>query len=83
MTTQHTPGPWSVSPTKHRTIIASAQGFHVAAMDDVSPADAALIAAAPDLLAALQEMLKYAEGFEDADHVIDARAAIARATGEA
>lgn len=44
--------------------------------------NAALMAAAPTLLAALIEMLKYAEGYEDEDHVIAARAAIAAATGE-
>mgnify|MGYP003659668425 CR=1 FL=1 len=48
-------GPWAVSPTKHRTLIVSAQGFHVTALEEVSPDDAALMAAAPALLAALQK----------------------------
>jgi len=50
-----TPGPWAVSPTKHRTLIVSAQGFWVAEMQDVSPEDAALMASAPAMLAALQK----------------------------
>lgn len=51
-----TPGPWAVSPTKHRTLIVSAHGFHVAALDDASPDDAALMAAAPAMLAALKTL---------------------------
>lgn len=53
-----TPGPWAVSPTKHRTLIVSAHGFHVAAIEDVSPDDAALMASAPALLAALRELVQ-------------------------
>lgn len=49
-----TPGPWAVSPTKHRTLIVSAQGFHVTALEEASPEDAALMASAPALLDALQ-----------------------------
>lgn len=84
MTTTHTPGPWTVDDTEYIDIVAPAGRIAMLDSDlltDHCEANARLIAAAPDLLAALQEMLKYAEGFEDADHVIDARAAIARATG--
>lgn len=58
----HTPGPWTVAPTKHRNGEATAEIHHgndgevVCIMeahdDDRSRADARLIAAAPDLLEA-------------------------------
>lgn len=50
-----TPGPWIVSPTKHRTLIVSKEGFQVAALDDVNDGNARLMAAAPDLLCALKD----------------------------
>lgn len=87
----HTTGPWAIrlQPNGHRTVrcalgaeIARMGGENMLADDSSARANANLVAAAPDLLAALQEMLKYAEGFEDADHVIDAYAAVARATGK-
>lgn len=55
MNTTHTPGSWIVSPTKHRTLIVSEEGFQVAAVEEVNGVDANLMAAAPDLLAALQK----------------------------
>ncbi len=64
--------------TKDRAIHDLREQFQLAARQrDIAEANCR------ELVAALQEMLKYAEGFEDADHVIDAREAIARATGEA
>lgn len=62
-----TPGPWAVSPTKHRTLIVSAQGFHVAAMEDASQDDAALMAAAPALLAALRIAREHVKAAAEAD----------------
>lgn len=87
MPTTHTPGPWIVSPTKHRTLIVSELGFHVAATEEVSDPDARLIAAAPAMLAALQTLVRAIDrlpGNNPLDGLADeARAAIARATGDA
>ena len=81
-----TPGTWAVSPTKHRTLIVSAQGFWVAEMQDVSPEDAALMASAPALLAALQGLADAVERFtnatpQDWPELAAASAAIANAKG--
>ena len=76
-----TPGPWAVSPTKHRTLIVSAQGFWVAEMQDVSPEDAALMASAPAMLAALQGIMAGVAGCQKDPQYEAARAAIAHATG--
>ena len=80
-----TPGPWAVSPTKHRTLIVTAHGFHVTAMEGASPEDAALMAAAPALLAALQKLVRAIDrlpGNNPLDGLADeARASIANATG--
>ena len=66
---KHTPGPWKVSPTDD-TVVIDATGAEVAAIDgdyndpDTWPqmeANARLIAAAPDLLDALQNLLDEAE----------------------
>lgn len=79
-----TPGPWAVSPTKHRTLIVSAHGFHVAAIEDASPEDAALMASAPAMLAALQGLADAVERFtnatpQDWPELAAARAAISQA----
>ncbi len=63
MSAQHTPGEWYAKPTagNHQYIIASeSTGATVALIYDPSNGDAALIAAAPDLLAALRDLLDYA-----------------------
>lgn len=94
----HTPAPWYWSdnvpdfPKNHR-IIVDADGFTIAEPSPMSEADARLIAAAPELLAALQELLSYgaALGWDELDPTHDtrpetmrrARAAIAKATGGA
>ena len=87
MRTQHTPGPWTVD---HDAV--SHNGAHIAFAighdgDDYATqcANARLVAAAPDLLAALQEILDAEEGVGETDrpHMIRARAAIAKATGSA
>lgn len=85
MNTTHTPGSWIVSPTKHRTLIVSEEGFQVAAVEEVNGADANLMAAAPDLLAHLTRLIAAIDrlpGNNPLDGLADeARAAIAKATG--
>jgi len=93
---KHTPGPWSTHPMASCGVWA-VNGIHVAATggdmaDDADPdeqeANAKLIAAAPDLYVALQQILnEYVNVREwnnwdvDGDEaVIAARAALAKAT---
>lgn len=82
----HTPAPWFVQADR----VEAADGTTVAAFDKFiapSPADAALIAAAPDLLAALDAMTHYFAQYEKDDsakYVFKAaRIAIAKAGGAA
>lgn len=96
----HTPAPWTA--TAKDTIngipaywwIQCSAGGVIGDVQSVNPADAALISAAPDLLAALQALLPHvpvprvpmgqdhADPFPLPDYVKAARAAIAKATGE-
>lgn len=93
MTTQHTPSPWSMGRAATDTAIYDRLGGHIATLPAMLPSDeilanARLIAAAPDLLAALEALLDNA--LEDCPnptrHFIDAadaaNAAIAKAKGE-
>ena len=85
MSTQHTPGPWWHSGLEVGTVpmmmvkVAKVSG----ANHQEAQANAVLIAAAPDLLAALREFVKSFEGcYADGEPaMIKARAAIAKATG--
>jgi hypothetical protein len=92
--TNHTPGPWRYKPhsvdSNYMLIFCSAdpsEGDNLRGY--CGEANARLIAAAPDLLEALQSMCEYtaelnpSQGFDghDADAVNKARAAIAKATG--
>lgn len=88
--TNHTPGPWAANPDglihagKNRLHIAQAATI---GMGHAAAANARLIAAAPDLLAALQALEWAVDGVayiqeEYAEQVEKARAAIAKATGE-
>ena len=81
MKTSHTPGPWYVHEEMSDVVCA---GDEVLA-EHVSPEDAALIASAPDLLDALKNLLAVHEREGGTKcHAGDiARAAIAKATGEA
>lgn len=95
----HTPGPWRYlpengSPTTGQHMIAGGKPGYLAEVRDCGSGDikanARLIAAAPDLLEALRATLRCLEWHEqrhgvgmDAKAVKDARAAIAKATGEA
>ena len=94
MSTQHTPGPWKldgaantgdldiISPTGR---IAMLDCEFSEASEDVLTADARLIAASPELLAALQRALAAIEYYHaregSPETLADARAAIAKATG--
>jgi hypothetical protein len=71
---KHTPGPWSVQPGSSNPLIGSAEYTVAEVLDDCFPdteqqqANASLIAAAPDLLAACEKaeaFVKYALEFWD------------------
>lgn len=90
----HSTGPWTamVTDTMGDTpalwdIVQRSSGGTVAEIQSHNPDDAALVAAAPDLLAALQALVGEAD-LGEIDHddgtralLAQARAAIARATG--
>ena len=89
---KHTPGPWHIDPIKvhangNRRIMAE-QCTPVAVVPEHLAADSRLIAAAPDLLGALQVMLRDYTAVHDIGDVemqpaiYQARAAIAKATGD-
>lgn len=91
--TQHTPGKWKLRYSKrHNAWEISAAGFLIATMYEPGPmlkdlraANARLIAAAPDMLEALENTtasLAYLQG-EDWETVKKARAAIASVRGPA
>lgn len=92
MTSKHTPGPWSYQEWG-RLILDSGQGssrLQVATVAlntrrDEGTANARLIAAAPELLAAALLIVETIEGgpTRPADAISAIRAAIAKATGEA
>jgi hypothetical protein len=100
MSTQHTKGPWRVqrqnpSPTTGEWMISGAKPGYLAEVRDCGSGDvqanARLIAAAPDLLEALQnlfdadmEHVLMGDGKDDQiEAIAKARAAIAKATGAA
>lgn len=92
----HTPGPWRVgghprdnSGTAWREILTDSLPFAPSYVCQAQGRDATLIAAAPDLLAALQGALRFMEtvegGMAPGQHMPEAhaaRAAIAKATGQ-
>ena len=107
MSAKHTPGPWKVIPDfvarevdvfeiaeiSHYRVICDGRGDGYAVAGDAH-SDARLISAAPELLAAIQDLLSAC--FEDGDDnvrdisdvlpaelISAARAAIAKATGAA
>ena len=96
-----TPGPWNVEECRYGFAVYASTGDAVVKTEDAegrygaidNEADARLIAAAPELLAALEEMEKWASSLHDgyppstasiaaAASREAARAAIAKATGE-
>jgi len=100
MTTKHTPGPWTITrkhtpPIFDRGCIAigpDIAAIQVPELDTASEANSRLIAAAPDLLAALDRLANAVDAhcraittaalIELDDATINARAAIAKAKGE-
>jgi hypothetical protein len=89
MTTQHTPGPWKTNGDPY---VSTADGKRSIAFCDTRQAhedraNARLIAAAPDLLEALKDIVGFWDSIVPTDAVnqmhINARAAIAKATGQA
>ena len=93
MTTQHTPGPWIVLNTGNpergsawRDVCSMGTEFTPSYVGEALEHDARLIAAAPELLAALQQAqtLLHSMTLDPEDYpVTDAiHAAIAKATGE-
>jgi len=91
MKNQHTPGPWAASPymnitSRNGTVAKTEQ---MPGNDEAErKANAHLIAAAPDLLSALREMMSVFQDHEQYDEesaevVSIARAAIAKAEGVA
>ena len=86
MQTNHTPGPWHVTGDEHGTMITDNTGEQIALWPQQGGtveqcANAALIAAAPELLAALKvcESVLRIQGYVNAADI--AQAAIAKATG--
>ena len=92
MKTQFTPGPWRVGPTALVPTVTRIQAGHalIASVyragegDSQREGNARLIAAAPDLLAALHDMVHYDDlpEAEQAPAMAKARAAIAKAQGQ-
>lgn len=89
----HSTGPWTAIVTDNLAldgtpalwdIVQRSSGGTVAEIQSHNPDDAELVAAAPDLLAALQWALSQIEDSLDPDHqaaLESARAVVARATG--
>lgn len=86
---KHTPGPWQARTGRANTSVYVEGTQHAVAVGCKEP-DARLIAAAPDMLEALREMLRQFEPANDLDDatpemddaVTLTRAAIAKATEE-
>lgn len=79
MTSKHTPGPW----VAHETLVLfpkNAGGFDIRNCPNPE-SNARLIAAAPDLLDAIRAFVDHGTCFSE-DDMREARAAIAKATGE-
>jgi hypothetical protein len=90
--TQHTPGPWAATGWEMREVsahghtIALCLGGNSAEAARMARANAALIAAAPDMLAALEAILSCADARDSdsmANAMTDARAVITKAKGGA
>jgi hypothetical protein len=94
MKSHHTPGPWNIGfggmeGDDYAIITSKFQEWAIAHLEPrgYRPGNARLIAAAPDLLAALESMVATWEGPRElaalrfAKNVVDARAAIAKARG--
>lgn len=87
MTLQHSPGPWTIANDADGwDNIVDADGRKIAEVDSCSGGkdpDARVIAAAPDMLRLLREILNpYVQWNELGDHIAEARQLIARLDGE-
>lgn len=90
MTTKHTPGPWSTHLVDDTIVIIPRRPLpqkfstlgHSEVADEEDFANARLIAAAPELLEALQMALVYIDGEGTPEQYEQAIAAIAKAKGE-
>lgn len=88
MNTKHTPGPWVIDGfrdehdlmTADRRMIAKINGLRPAMLEDED--NARLIAAAPELLEALEAVLKAVGPYDSGLPVEQIKAAIAKAKGE-
>jgi hypothetical protein len=88
-TDTHTQGPWYITDEGSQIVVQTFSDHPTGTLariyraDKLAHSDARLIAAAPDLLEALQDLLNYAGGWDaPADHPCGrARAAIAKAKG--
>lgn len=83
-TTQHTPGPWEHDGPPHNIIVWSSPENRICFLTSDGPteANARLIAAAPDLLAALKEAADFVQPFNRAEDLLDKiEAVIAKAEG--
>jgi hypothetical protein len=73
-----TPGPWEINPQGNS--VRGPAGF-VCSLNDVKPADARLIVAGPDLLAACEAAAQWMhDNCEDDEPLRSLRRAIAKAT---
>jgi hypothetical protein len=91
MSMQHTPGPWQVNSNDPLHVCdadGESRGCSPIAFVQVgndgrwtAKANARLIAAAPELLERLEELLEYSENLRGSGVYNRARAAIAKATG--
>jgi len=82
MSTQHTPGPWVGGTSWGVTFIKNIDGIFVLFLtveDQVTPENIQLMAAAPELLEALKNIVDVGLS---TTRIAAARAAIAKATGE-
>lgn len=84
----HTPGPWSTSPSEPGQVIVPSRPKAHQVLADVygdeeqAEIDALLMAAAPDLLAACERLLRWASWPHAEEDIAAARAAIAKAKGK-
>lgn len=81
----HTPGPWFASSQNKYVRYKTSKGWNICSIEDQPPfteANAKLIAAAPDLLAALKHAVLSLElhTAPNSPELINARAAIKKAT---
>ncbi len=91
MTSKHTPGPWHLDPHTQSDVWARGHSYpsHIADVASGNPADARLIAAAPDMLAALRELAGFMgitgdrEGQRRGPMADNVRAILSRIDGEA